>query len=146
MKIHEKDIRSFCFASDFSLLLTCGSEGGKVLDPSTMKVMRVFKQEVAMNAIAVSPLLNDRVCPKHHCIMAGGISARDAAMAKEGGFELHLCNIMYEKEVGQIAGHFGPVNSLVFHKDGRGCISGGEEGNIRLHRFGMNYFEDEELE
>ena len=108
--------------------------------------IRIFKTDVAMNSIHVSPLVQDQVTPKFHCIMAGGISARDAAMQKAGGFEIHLCNIMYESEVGLIPGHFGPVNSLVFHKDGRGFISGGEEGNIRLHRFGLNYFEDEDLE
>lgn len=42
---------------------------------------------------------------------------------------------MYEKEIGTIPGHFGPVNSIVFHNDGRGFVSAGEEGNLRLHRF-----------
>jgi len=49
---------------------------------------------------------------------------------------------MTEKEIGKISGHFGPVNTLLFHNDGRGFISGGEEGNIRLHRFDQAYFED----
>ena len=49
---------------------------------------------------------------------------------------------MTEKEIGKISGHFGPVNAILFHNDGRGFISGGEEGNIRLHRFDQAYFED----
>lgn len=49
---------------------------------------------------------------------------------------------MNAKEVGCIPGHFGPVNELLFHHDGRGFISGGEEGIIRLHRFDDSYFND----
>jgi translation initiation factor 3 subunit I len=49
---------------------------------------------------------------------------------------------MTGKEIGVIPGHFGPVNTILFHLDGRGFISGGEEGNVRLHRFDQTYFED----
>lgn len=44
--------------------------------------------------------------------MAGGIPAREAAMSKKGGFEIHLCDIMYEKAIGTIAGSFSPINSI----------------------------------
>ncbi len=58
--------------------------------------------------------------------MGGGIPAREAAMtAGSAGYEIHVCNIMYETELGSIAGHFGPVNSLDFFPDGRGFVSGG---------------------
>ncbi len=61
---------------------------------------------------------------------------------------------MYEKEIGTIPGHFGPVNCLIFHQDGRGkllsyhlgFVSGGEEGNLRLHRFDKSYFENDTFE
>lgn len=49
---------------------------------------------------------------------------------------------MYEKEIGLIAGHFGPVNSVAFHQDGKGFVTAGEEGNLRLHRFADEYIED----
>ena len=67
--------------------------------------------------------------------MGGGVPAIQAANTKEAGYELHLCNLMNQKEIGSISGHFGPVNVMTFHHDGRGFISGGEEGIIRLHRF-----------
>jgi len=44
--------------------------------------------------------------------MGGGIPARDAALKKKGGFEVHVCNIKYEEELGTISGHYGPTNSL----------------------------------
>lgn len=75
--------------------------------------------------------------------MAGGVPAIKAANTKMGGFEMHLCNLMTAKEIGTIPGHFGPVNVIAFHNDGRGFISGGEEGVIRLHRFDRAYFEDQ---
>jgi translation initiation factor 3 subunit I len=59
-----------------------------------------------------------------------------------GGFEIRLVNLIYEEEMGKIAGHFGPVNTLAFYPDGRGFVSGGEEGIIRLFRFDKSYFTD----
>ena len=60
-----------------------------------------------------------------------------------GGFEIHLCNLIHEEELGTISGHFGPVNTLAFFADGRGFVSGGEEGVVRIFRFDKTYFEDE---
>jgi len=65
-----------------------------------------------MNTIAFSPLIVDKTDPRYHCIMGGGVSARDAAMVKQGGYEIHLFNLMYEEHLGTMAGHFGPVNTL----------------------------------
>ncbi len=59
-----------------------------------------------------------------------------------GGFEIRLCNLIHQEEIGKIAGHFGPVNALAFYPDGRGFVSGGEEGIIRLFRFDKKYFDD----
>ena len=74
--------------------------------------------------------------------MGGGVAAIMAAMTGgHSGFEAHVCNIMHENEVGKISGHFGPINSVEFFKDGRGFISGGEEGVIRIVRFNEEYFE-----
>ena len=59
-----------------------------------------------------------------------------------GGFDIRLCNLIYEEELGSIAGHFGPVNTVAFHKDGRGFVSGGEEGLIRIFRFHPKYYSE----
>jgi hypothetical protein len=32
-----------------------------------------------MNTVAVSPLIVDKNSPKFHCLMGGGVSAREAA-------------------------------------------------------------------
>jgi translation initiation factor 3 subunit I len=49
---------------------------------------------------------------------------------------------MHGTEVGKISGHFGPINSVDFFKDGRGYVSGAEEGTIRVVRFEDAYFEE----
>lgn len=99
-----------------------------------------------MNAVSISPLFCDAAKPKFHSVMGGGVSAIMAAMtAGNAGFEAHVCNIMHGTEVGRISGHYGPINSIEFFRDGRGFISGGEEGIIRVVRFSQEYFEENNL-
>lgn len=110
-----------------------------------------------MNAGCVSPLVFDSKEPKYHAIIAGGVAAIHAAEQKVNfyfirfvivfqgsGFEVRLLNLMHEEEIGRIPGHFGPVNTLAFYPDGRGFVSGGEEGIIRMFRFSDKYFQDTE--
>lgn len=40
---------------------------------------------------------------------------------------------IYQEEFGTVRGHFGPINAVAFHPDGRSFASGGEDGYVRLH-------------
>jgi len=147
VKAFGDQINSFSIVKDFSLMIVNSNEGSKIFDPETLECLKTFKTEVPMNAGCISPLiydekLGDKKVPKYHAIIGGGVLARDAARTKAGGFEIRLVNIIYEEELGLIPGHFGPVNSLCFHNDGRGFCSGGEEGIIRIFRFDKNYFSE----
>lgn len=64
------------------MLLTAAKDGGKLVDPKTFKLLRLFKQEFPMNAAAISPLIVDKSGPKFHGIIGGGIPARMAAKTK----------------------------------------------------------------
>ena len=58
---------------------------------------------------------------------------------------MHLWNAMLEKEIGTIGGHFSTVNTILYHQDGRGFVSAGEEGIVRLYRANDDYFNSEVL-
>lgn len=141
-KLHEERLTSFSISKDFAFMVTCSKDGAKLVDPQTLEVSKTFKTEVPMNAGCISPLTFASKKPKYHGIVAGGVPAIEAAEHKLGGFEVRLMNLVTEEEIGRIAGHFGPVNTLNFYPDGRGFVSGGEEGIIRLFRFPEKYFSD----
>ena len=74
--------------------------------------------------------------------MGGGIIAREAARTKFGGYQIHLQNLMYQEKLGKIEGHFGPINWIEYHRDGKGFVSAGEEGVVRIYRFGKEFQEE----
>jgi translation initiation factor 3 subunit I len=82
IKAHEGEIKTFTIAKDFSLMATAANDGCKVLDPDDLSVLRYFKYEVPMNAVAISPLINEDKNQKPHLIVAGGIPARETARTK----------------------------------------------------------------
>ena len=50
---------------------------------------------------------------------------------------------MYEEEIGTIAGHFSPINCLIYTPDGSGFATAAEEGNIKVIKFDEIYWEFE---
>ena len=49
--------------------------------------------------------------------------------------------IFDDKEFALVKGHFGPINSAMFHSDGASYSSGGEDGYIRINVFDQPYFD-----
>ena len=80
-KVHD-EINAFSIATDYSMILTAGRDGGKLLDLETLEEIRSFKQEFPMNAAAISPMIKEKNKPKYHAIIGGGIPARMAAKTK----------------------------------------------------------------
>jgi translation initiation factor 3 subunit I len=60
--------------------------------------------------------------------------------AKGEKFEVRFFHLVFEEEIGQVKGHFGPINTLAFHPDGKSFASGGEDGYVRLHQFDSDYY------
>ena len=56
-----------------------------------------------------------------HVVIGGGQDARDVTTTstKDGKFEARFFHLLMEEEFGRIKGHFGPINTLAFHPDGR---------------------------
>ena len=38
---------------------------------------------------------------------------------KAGKFDARFYHLVFEEEIGRVKGHFGPINSLAFHPDGK---------------------------
>lgn len=38
---------------------------------------------------------------------------------KAGKFDARFYHLILEEEIGRVKGHFGPINSLAFHPDGK---------------------------
>merc|ERR1712150_188844 len=60
---------------------------------------------------------------------------------KVGKFETRFFHTVYETEFGCVKGHFGPINALAIHPNGRSYASGAEDGYIRLHFFDKSYLD-----
>lgn len=52
---------------------------------------------------------------------------------RAGKFESRFWHKIFEEEVGRVKGHFGPINTLAVHPQGRGYASGAEDGFVRVH-------------
>ena len=46
-----------------------------------------------------------------------------------------IWHMVYEEEIGSVKGHFGPCNCLAWFRDGRGFVTGGEDGYVRVQHF-----------
>lgn len=79
----------------------------------------------------------------HQVVLGGGQDAMDVTTTstRVGKFDARFFHLVFEEEFGRVKGHFGPINSLAFHPDGKTYASGGEDGYVRLHQFDPSYFD-----
>ena len=95
----------------------------------------MYRTEKPVNSAAISPL-------RDHVLLGGGQEAVDAALySKSGKFEARFFHLIFEEEFGRVRDHFGPINNVAFHPDGKSYSSGGEDGFIRVHYFDQSYFD-----
>lgn len=54
-------------------------------------------------------------------ILGGGQEAMDVTTTttRVGKFDARFFHLVFEEEIGRVKGHFGPINSVAFHPDGR---------------------------
>lgn len=63
--------------------------------------------------------------------------------ARVGKFESRFFHLVFEEEFARLKGHFGPINTLAFHPDGKSFASGSEDGFVRLQSFDQSYYDFE---
>ncbi|XP_068647425.1 eukaryotic translation initiation factor 3 subunit I-like [Aristolochia californica] len=133
---HQKPITSLSKSSDGSHFLSgCLDKSAKLWDIRTLTVIKTYVTERPVNAVAISPLL-DQV------VIGGGQDASHVTTTdrRAGKFEAKFFHKILQEEIGGVKGHFGPINALAFNPDGRSFSSGGEDGYVRLHHFDPDYF------
>ncbi|KAI8811642.1 WD40-repeat-containing domain protein [Cladochytrium replicatum] len=137
VKIHDGQITDMQFSKDRSHMITASKDhSAQVVDAKTLKVMKRYETERPVNAAAMSPL-------RSHIMLGGGQDAMRVTQtdARQGKFEVRFYHLVFQEEIGRVKGHFGPINTLAFHPDGKSFASGGEDGFVRVHFFDDDYFE-----
>lgn len=129
-KPHNKTITSLQKDKRSSFVISASKDcTSKLFDIETLKELKMYKTEKPVNSAAISPI-------KDHVLLGGGQEAVDAAVySKSGKFEARFFHLIFEEEFARVRDHFGPINSVAFHPDGKSYSSGGEDGFIRVHYF-----------
>ena len=57
-------------------------------------------------------------------VLGGGQEAMEVTTTytKAGKFDARFYHLVFQEEIGRVKGHFGPINSLKFHPDGKRCV------------------------
>lgn len=101
-----------------------------------MESLKTYKTGRPVNSAAISPI-------RDHVILGGGQEAMSVTTtdARSGQFQTRFFHMIFEEEFAGVKGHFGPINSLAFHPDGKSFSTGGEDGFVRIQSFDPEYFE-----
>lgn len=142
---HHAPVTSLNFSGDRMLMITSSKDQTAklwALDDGEPELVKTYKTDRPLNDAAISPLYLNEKQPKYHVLLGGGQDAKDVTTtaSSSGKFEAMIWHMVYEEEIGSVKGHFGPMNTLAWFRDGRGFVSGGEDGYVRVHHFDNDYF------
>jgi len=158
LKAHDSAISKFEFSHDRELVATASPDKSvRIFDlgkGAEWKQLYSVETDRPINAVALGPLTRATAvsAPAHRpgrcCVIAaGGQDARDVTTSassteqfgtllfKLGNDETLPGNLQAD---GVTKGHFGPVHTLAFARDGSAIASGSEDGCVRLHIFDTN--------
>merc|ERR1712217_20287 len=151
VQAHAQAVTSMNFSEDRMLMVTSSKDmTAKLWAMDTLECVKTYKTDRPLNDAAIAPFQasgQDQE-PKYHILMGGGQDAKDVTTTSgaSGKFEALLWHMVYENEIGSVKGHFGPMNTLAWFRDGKGFVSGGEDGYVRVHHFDTDYFESRKFE
>jgi len=154
-KIHQIDahkgpVTGISFTEDRMLMLSCSKDQSAKLwtMDEEYELVKAFETDRPLNDAAISPLYNAEKDPKYHILMGGGQDAKDVTTTagSSGKFETILWNMVFGEEIGSVKGHFGPMNTLAWRRDGKGFVTGGEDGYVRVHNWDKDYFTSKKFE
>jgi len=137
VKDHTLGIQDMQMARDGTMFVTASKDStAKLFDTDTLDCLKTYKTERPVNSAAISPIFD-------HVVLGGGQEAMDVTTTstRSGKFDSRFFHLVYEEEFARLKGHFGPINSLTFHPDGKSYASGGEDGFVRVQVFDQSYFD-----
>lgn len=138
---HTDRVNRINFNRDKTLAITASKDcSAKLIDPTNLEVVKVFKSSVPINGAVISPT-------HPHVIIGGGQEAMNVTTTagSAGKFETRFFHMIYAEEFGRVKGHFGPINAIAVHPYGKSYASGSEDGFIRLHHFDAAYMNAPDL-
>lgn len=134
---HDGRINDLQMSKDHIFFITASKDAtAKLFITDQLNLIKTYKTERPVNSAAISPLLD-------HVVLGGGQEAMEVTTtsSRAGKFDARFYHLVFEEEFGRVKGHFGPINSLAFHPDGKSYASGGEDGYVRVHNFDPSYFD-----
>jgi len=149
IEAHQGIVTSLNFSEDRMLMITSSKDmTAKLWAMDTYEKVKEYKSDRPLNDAAISPLYTADKDPKFHVLCGGGQDAKDVTTTanSSGKFEAMLWHMIYEEEIGTVKGHFGPMNTLAWFRNGAGFVTGGEDGYVRVHHFDNDYFTSRKFE
>ncbi|KAL1518246.1 hypothetical protein ABEB36_001895 [Hypothenemus hampei] len=137
IKEHDQLINDMQWNKDGTMFITASKDHtAKLFDAETLMLLKTYKTERPVNSAAISPIAE-------HVVLGGGQEAMEVTTtsSRAGKFDSRFFHLVFEEEFARVKGHFGPINSVAFHPDGKSYSSGGEDGYVRVHNFDSSYFE-----
>lgn len=134
-QLHKGNVMDLQLSKDGTHFITASTDmQAKLVDMVTLETLKTYPFERPCNSAAISPIYD-------HVLLGGGQDAASVTTtaAKAGGFEARFFHKIFTEEFGSVRGHFGPINTVAFHPDGNGFVTGGEDGYVRLHHFDNDY-------
>lgn len=128
--VHTEQITDLQWSSDRTYLITASKDkSAKLIDARSLEVLKTYVTDTPLNSASITPV-------KPFVILGGGQAAMDVTTtsARQGKFEARIYHKIFEEEIGRVRGHFGPLNTVAVHPEGKGYASGGEDGYVRVHR------------
>uniref|UniRef100_U5EMH0 Eukaryotic translation initiation factor 3 subunit I n=1 Tax=Corethrella appendiculata TaxID=1370023 RepID=U5EMH0_9DIPT len=137
VKEHQSVINDMQMSSDGTMFVSASKDTtAKLFDSESLMCLKTYKTERPVNSAAISPILE-------HVVLGGGQDAMEVTTTstRAGKFDSRFFHLVYEEEFARVKGHFGPINSLAFHPDGKSYATGGEDGFVRVQTFDNSYYE-----
>lgn len=136
-KIHDQTVTDLQMSPDRTYFVTSSKDkSAKLFSVDELTHLKTYQSDAPMNTATITPV-------KDFVILGGGQEAKDVTTtgSREGKFQSRFYHKLFEDEIGQVKGHFGPVNTLAVHPRGTSYASGSEDGYVRVHHFEKSYFD-----